>query len=523
MNIITDNIIAGKLYSEGKEHLKSYDPIQMKALEESFTIATIKELNIAVDEATKASKLYKHTSGNDKAIFLRAIATEIENLGDTLINRVMLESGLPEGRVRGERGRTCGQLRMFAQLVEDGDWIEATIDEALPERKPLPRVDLRKMLMSIGPVAIFGASNFPLAFSTAGGDTASALAAGCPVIVKSHPSHLGTNNLITSAINKAIEECGLPKGIFSSIQGGIEIGQSLTNHPQIKAVAFTGSLKAGLSLMKTASQRAEPIPVYAEMGSNNLVFILPEKIQNTPSELAKTIANSVNLGAGQFCTNPGIIVIQKDKNTDSFLNELKTAFSDLLPGTMLNQGIYNNYNSKKKACVNNNGVEVLFDHVAQDNWKGAPSIATVDAKSYISNKELQEEIFGPFTLVVCCENKEEMEFVASNIQGQLTSTILGTDDEIIKNNALVDLLIEKVGRLIFNGMPTGVEVSHAMHHGGPFPATSNGMFTSVGTGAIKRFTRPIVYQNALDQTLPEALKSNNPLGIWRTINGKITK
>lgn len=509
---------------ESVAHLQSVNPATQQILSGDFVVATSVAINEAANAAHEAWKSYKNVSGKNKAVFLRTIASEIESLGDTLVQRAMDESGLPEGRIIGERGRTCNQLRLFATLVEEGSWVNAVIDEAMPERQPMPRVDIRKTSVALGPVAVFTASNFPLAFSTSGGDTASALAAGCPVIVKGHPSHLGTNALVAQAISTAVEKCQLPKGVFASLIGGIETGQQLVQHPLVKAVGFTGSYKGGKALFDLANSRPEPIPVYAEMGSTNPIFILKEKLATDDSTLATTIANSVNLGAGQFCTNPGILVVQKDEKTASFLENLKKAFSELQSATMLNEGIYKAYNSGKKHCINAEGVSALFESEnGNDEWKGKPAVATVSASDFLENKNLQEEVFGPFTLAVVCENESEIRAVANSLQGQLTATIMATNEELRKSADLVDILSQKAGRVIFNGVPTGVEVCYAMHHGGPFPSTSNGKYTSVGTDAIQRFVRPVAFQSMPDALLPDELKYSNPLKIWRLVNGEKTK
>ena len=503
--------------------LESVNPATQETLPGDFLKSTNEQINTATTNAHEAWKVYKNTSGKNKAEFLRTIASEIEALGDTLVDRVMAESGLPEGRIKGERGRTCNQLRLFATLVEEGSWVNAVIDEAMPDRQPMPRVDIRKLSIALGPVAVFTASNFPLAFSTAGGDTASALAAGCPVIVKAHPSHLGTNALVAKAISTAVEKCNLPKGVFASLNGDIETGQLLVQHPLVKAVGFTGSYRGGKALFNLANSRPEPIPVYAEMGSNNPIFILEEKLKSDEN-LATTIANSVNLGAGQFCTNPGILVVPKSKAITAFLEKLKTAFSELQSATMLNEGIYKAYNNGKKHCINAEGVSVLFESQNDiGEWKGAPAVATVSANDFLVNKNLQEEVFGPFTLAVVCENESEVRAVANCLQGQLTATVMATNEELENSADLVDVLTQKAGRVIFNGVPTGVEVCYAMHHGGPFPSTSNGRYTSVGTDAIQRFARPVTFQNIPDTLLPDALKYDNPLNIWRTVNGEKTK
>ena len=520
--MITENLIACTRSAEGKTTIQSVNPITQQALPESFVVATHAEVNQACQQAQEAYKLYKNKSGKKKAAFLRTIAEEIENLGETLVERAMAETGLPQGRIIGERGRTCNQLRLFANLVEEGIWVNAIIDEAIPDREPLPRVDIRKILVPIGPVAVFTASNFPLAFSTAGGDTASALAAGCPVIVKSHPAHLGTNALVAEAVAQAVDKCGLPKGVFSSLNGEIETGRELVSNPMIKAVGFTGSYVGGRALFDLANNRAEPIPVYAEMGSNNPIFILNEKLKNHSQPMAETIANSVNLGAGQFCTNPGILVIEQSEAVQTFLEDLTKVFEKLPSDTMLGGRIHSKYHQKKSEFSNSNGVSMLFDAITEP-WKAGPALAMVSSSVFIKNRHLQEEVFGPFTLVVTCKNKEEMLAVGNTLNGQLTATLMGTDTDFENARDLMEILKEKAGRLIFNGVPTGVEVCPAMHHGGPFPSTSNALFTSVGTDAIKRFARPVAFQNTPDTVLPDALKNGNPLNIWRTVNGELTK
>jgi NADP-dependent aldehyde dehydrogenase len=522
--MFTENLIAGERRAAGIETLRSTDPISRMLLPGQFTVATATEIDETVLAAWQAWRTFKLTTASERAVFLRTIATEIEKLGDTLVERAMSESGLPEGRILGERGRTCNQLRLFADLLEEGSWVDAVIDEALPDRQPMPRTDLRKMSVALGPVAVFTASNFPLAFSTAGGDTASALAAGCPVIVKAHPSHLGTNALVAEAITKAVQKCNLPAGTFSSLQGSVKTGQTLVQHPLLRAVGFTGSFRGGKALFDLANQRPDPIPVYAEMGSNNPIFVLPKKLAQDASSLATSLAGSVNLGAGQFCTNPGIVVVQQGKRLDAFLSAMKKAFAELSAATMLNEGIFQAYEKDRASCANTRGVTLLFEQDENtEAWKGRPAYAQVAADVFIKNKNLQEEVFGPFTLLVICEDDAQFYRVADQLQGQLTATIMGNDDELANAADLLEILTQKAGRVIFNGVPTGVEVCAAMHHGGPYPATSNALFTSVGTDAIKRFVRPVTFQNVPDALLPPALKANNPLQIWRTVNGTKTK
>jgi len=517
-------MITEKRSTKETEIIQSVNPKTQQKCLETFFVTTEEELHSVVEKADQAWKTYKNTSGKQKATFLRTIANEIEALGEALVKCAMAESGLPEGRIVGERGRTCNQLRLFADLVEEGSWVEATVDEALPDRKPMPRVDIRKMLVALGPVAVFTASNFPLAFSTAGGDTASALAAGCPVIVKSHPSHLGTNALVAKAIDNAIKVCGLPEGVFSTINGGIKTGLSLVKRQLIQAVSFTGSYQGGKALFDVANKRKQPIPVYAEMGSNNPVFILEEKLNSEYESLARTIADSVNLGAGQFCTNPGILVLQKGQCVAVFLEALTEAFKTLQQQTMLNQNVFEGYEKSRAACLETSGVKKQFESENFGNeWLGRPAYATVSGKDFLKNELLQEEIFGPFTLIVICDDDSEFKVVANSFQGQLTTTIMATEKELSEASNLLEILSQKSGRVIFNGVPTGVEVCHAMHHGGPFPSTLNALYTSVGTDAIKRFARPVVYQNMPNNMLPDALKQKNPLDIWRTVNGEKVK
>jgi NADP-dependent aldehyde dehydrogenase len=433
---------------------------------------------------------------------------------------------LPEARIIGERGRTVSQLNMFGGLVRDGSWLEASIDTAEPNRQPIPKPDIRRMLIPIGPVVVFAASNFPLAFSTAGGDTASALAAGNPVIVKAHSSHLGTSALIGSAIIKAAENCEMPDGVFSMLFGsGRIIGQALINHPSVKAVGFTGSRTAGRLLFDIASQRDEPIPFFAEMGSINPTLILPEAMKNMPEKIAKLLAGSINLGTGQFCTNPGLLLLLKCEGYDRFIDELNNAISLSDPAVMLNENIYKSFEANKKSLLNQPNVHFLAKsgNIKSGPNIGIPTIASVDAVTFLDNADLSDEIFGPFSLIVRCSNKEELQVVIEKMEGQLTATIFSEPSETSSYNLIINALKLRVGRIIYNGVPTGVEVCDSMQHGGPYPASSDSRFTSVGTGAIKRFTRPIAFQNCSNGDLPDELKNENKLNIWRTIDTMLTK
>jgi NADP-dependent aldehyde dehydrogenase len=410
---------------------------------------------------------------------------------------------------------------MFADLVEQGSWVEARVDTAIPDRAPLPKPDIRKMLVPIGPVVVFGAANFPLAYSTAGGDTASALAAGCPVIVKAHPAHADTSELVAEAIRKAVNKTGMPKGVFQHLHGsGFEVGQALVKHPLTKAVGFTGSLVGGKALFDLACQRAQPIPVFAEMSSINPVVLLPETLSKQAEKTATAFAASITLGVGQFCTNPGLIVAIQNEGLDRFIKSLSEGIKSALPGTMLHQGIADNYNKRLTHSLEQKGVTVEGQSSTNANAsQGKPSVASTQASTFLKNPLLAEEVFGPFSLIVKCKDVNELHAVVSHLNGQLTASIFGDEMEIAKHSSLVNTLIEKAGRLIVNGVPTGVEVCPSMNHGGPFPATTDSRFTAVGTDAIKRFVRPIAFQSFPNSLLPEELKNENPLGIWRLVNG----
>lgn len=519
MEITGQNIIGAELSKEGSALVKAVNPKTQETLPEPFYVASQDQIDSAIRKATEAYKVYKNTSGQERARFLRAIADEIMNLGDTLLHRAMAESGLPEARFIGERGRTVGQLRLFADVAEKGEWVQACIDDAIPDRTP-PKPDIRKMKIAIGPVVVFTASNFPLAYSTAGGDTASALAAGNPVIVKAHESHLGTNELVAKAVQKAAVTCGLPDGVFSSLVGqGFDLGQQLVKHPAIKAVGFTGSQKGGIALHKLAQQREEPIPVFAEMGSINPVVLLPGAI-DANEKLPNILAGSVTLGVGQFCTNPGLMISMKSPRLEALKDALQAEFSKAGSFTMLNEGIFKSYEAGKKQASEQDGVSVECS-VEGDNgsWTAKPAFVSVAASRFIQNPQLHKEVFGPFTLLVECDDEADLLKVVGSIEGQLTGSIYGTDEELAANPELISSLRERVGRMIFNGVPTGVEVCASMNHGGPFPATTDNRFTAVGHHAIDRFSRPISYQDCPKQLLPEALRDGNPLNIHRTVNG----
>jgi 2,5-dioxopentanoate dehydrogenase len=520
MQVLGKNLIGFTESSEGTVGIQAINPASGEPIGPLFFKATLSELDLAVHKANAAFATYRKKSGVEKAAFLEAIAAEIEALGDNLIERYTTESGLPAGRAQGERGRTIGQLRLFAQLLRDGSWVNAIIDTAQPDRQPLPKPDIRAMERPLGPVGIFGASNFPLAFSVAGGDTVSALAAGCPVVFKGHPSHLGTSELVGRAILAAAEKTGMPDGVFSLVfDDTIEIGQALVKHPLIKAIGFTGSLRGGKSLFDAAAARPEPIPVYAEMGSTNPVFILPKTLKEKGDALAQNYINSVTMGVGQFCTNPGLLVIEKD---EAFIEKLESVSAASMGGVMLNKGIQSVYHKgieefEKYAKV------ISFGKKPEGFTAAHPAIFKTDYQSFKDNETLKEEVFGPSSLVVEANSREEIMEVAHNLSGHLTATVFGSPEELAEYADLLELLEQKVGRLIINGFPTGVEVTHAMVHGGPYPATTDSRSTSVGTMSITRFTRPVCYQDMPDTLLPVELQNDNTLGIWRKVNGEMGK
>lgn len=491
----------------------------------NFKDASLSDVNATLQEAHVAFLSYKNFSGKKKAEFLRAIADEIEALGTKLVETAMRETNLPEARIINERGRTTGHCRMFADMVSEGSWVDARVDTALPDRMPAPKPDIRKMLVPIGPVVVFGAANFPLAYSTAGGDTASALAASCPVIVKAHPAHAETSELVAGAIIKAMEKTGMPKGVFQHVHGAsFEVGQALVKHPLTKAVGFTGSLVGGKALFDLANQRPEPIPVFAEMSSINPVLLLPKSLKNDFAKTAAMLAGSITLGVGQFCTNPGLIIAMEGDGLNQFIENLSAEIAKALPGTMLHQGIADNYSKKLSHALAQKGVRVEGKSSTEGNTaQGRPLVASVDAEMFIKNPALAEEVFGPFSLIVKCKNEEELHAVVTHTHGQLTSSIIGTENEVAEYPELLNVLREKAGRLIINGVPTGVEVCPSQMHGGPFPATTDSRFSAVGIDAVKRFARPVAFQNFPDALLPEELKNDNPLAIWRLFNNEWSK
>ncbi len=489
-----------------------------------FTDTTIEEIDNIMNDAWQAFHIYRKLPLAQRANFMRSIAVEIENCGNALIETAMSETNLPEARLRNERARTIFQLNEYANFCESGQWLDARIDTANENRVP-PKADIRKMLIPLGPVVVFGASNFPFAYSTAGGDTACAFAAGCPVIVKGHPAHAKTSQMVADAIAKAAANCYLPKGIFAHVHGASPaVGEALVKHTHTKAVGFTGSYGGGKQLFDWGNQRKEPIPVFAEMGSVNPVFLMPEKMNSSAAEIAKTIAASITLGAGQFCTNPGIIVGVDNDDLKIFTEILSTEIKNTQPAPMLNAGIYKSYVEKKAAALSQPTVEQVA--VAEKDAalnEGSASIASTTAQVFLDNPLLQQEVFGPYSIIVKCVDINEMIKVVHHLQGQLTATLMATENDVLQNELLVEAVKNICGRFILNNVPTGVEVCLSMQHGGPFPATTDSRFTSVGADGIKRFARPISFQNWPQNLLPDELKNSNPLKIWRTVNNALTK
>lgn len=467
---------------------------------------------------------YRKTSPEQRAVFLETIAVNIEALGDALIDVAAGETNLPQARLIGERGRTTMQLRMFAQMLREGSWVEASIDTAIPSKTP-PKPDIRKMMVPLGPVVVFGASNFPFAYSTAGGDTASALAAGCPVVVKGHPAHLQTSILVAGAVAEAIAKTNMPAHCFQHVtDASFEAGKALVQDPNTAAVGFTGSFGGGKALYDYAAARKNPIPVFSEMGSTNPVVFLPDTVSKNTESLAKQYAGSITLGMGQFCTNPGLLIGLAGEGTDQFLTLLSKEIQAVAPAKMLHTGIHKAYFEKMQAALGQKQVELLSQSsVIAGSMEALPAVAKVSGAVFLQNPLLHEEVFGPYSLMVVCEHIDELVAVWKSLAGQLTTTLMGTDEDFIQYPSLIDIAPSIAGRILFNGVPTGVEVCASMVHGGPFPATTDSRFTAVGVNAVKRWVRPVCYQNCPDQLLPDELKDANPLGIWRMVDNEWKK
>jgi alpha-ketoglutaric semialdehyde dehydrogenase len=501
--------------------VRGLNPTTGQELDPTFPCTTLDELDSAVRRAADAFRIYSRLPGKRRASLLEAIAANLETDAEPIIERAHTETALPRARLQGEMARTCYQLRFLGRLAEEGSWVDARVDHGVPDRKPQPKPDVRSMFRPIGPVAVFGSSNFPLAFSVAGGDTASALAAGNTVLFKVHPGHPGTSDLVGRAIHRAVQASGLHEGVFTLLfDCGTEIGAALVQHPLVKAVGFTGSRRAGRMFADLAAARPEPIPVFAEMGSVNPIFVMPHAMRERGVAIADGIHASVVLGVGQFCTNPGLVVFKEDQAARTFQQRLVELFSSTPAGTMLTHAIYRNFISGIEALKNVGGVFEL----ARGTTDGGPNRAAavllaVDAPTFMREPILAQEVFGPSTLLVVCQTNEEMLNVAKSLEGQLTATVHATDAELVSGEDLVQVLEAKAGRLIANGYPTGVEVCNAMVHGGPYPACSDARSTSVGARAIQRFARLVCYQNWPDWALPDELKESNPLGLWRIVDG----
>lgn len=516
------NYIGKHLKANGKKTYRTFNPQLNLENEMPFYEATAEEINEAVSLANEAFISYKQKSGLERAGFLRAIAEEIHALGDDLLTMYSTESGLPQGRASGERGRTVGQLRAFADILEEGSWAGAIIDTAQLDREPIPRPDLRKMMLPLGPVVVFGASNFPFAFSTAGGDTASALAAGCPVLLKSHPMHAGTSEMVAAAVIKAADRTGMPNGVFSHLNSsGVEVGSRLVQHDGIAAVGFTGSLKGGRALYDLAAKRDTPIPVFAEMGSVNPAVLLPAALEKDGASWAKKFAGSITLGGGQFCTNPGLLLGIAGKQLQAFAEKLSEEILSVAPSSMLHPNIKLAFEKGKQNAVGQEDTRILAAYTTEVAANYAQQLVlTVKGKTFLQNNSLHQEVFGPYALLVECSDREELETIILRLEGQLTGTIIGDASELPAYKTVISALQGRVGRLIFNGVPTGVEIALAMQHGGPYPATTDSRFTSVGLDAILRWVRPVCFQDCPDALLPDALKNANPLGIQRMVDGK---
>ena len=516
------SLIGAREGARGAEPMYASNPTTGQRLQPAFIPATPEEVDLSARLAAEAFGVYRRVSGRDRGAFLRTIAAKIESIAEDVIERAGQETALPRARLQAETARTCGQLRLFAQVAEEGSWVNARVDHADPNRKPAPKPDIRSMLRPLGPVVVFGASNFPLAFSVAGGDTASALAGGNPVIVKAHAAHPGTSELVGRAVQESVRECGLPEGVFSLLFGsGSQVGTALMKHPLVKAGGFTGSRSAGRTLMDVAASRPEPIPFYAEMSSTNPVFILPGALRERAGDIAAGLHTSFTLGAGQFCTKPGMVFLPQGSDAAAFAGKLRQSVAESAPFHLLTKTIHSSYDS----AIAQRKTEAAVKLIAEGPQAGADAgfavssaLFETDAAAFLGS-DLEAEIFGPTTLLVEHSGREQVLAIARSLAGHLTATIHGTEQDLQEFADLIAILETKVGRLVFNGFPTGVEVTHAMVHGGPYPSTSDGRSTSVGSQAIFRFTRLVCYQGFPDSALPDELKDANPLGIWRMIDG----
>ncbi|MEZ9462873.1 aldehyde dehydrogenase (NADP(+)) [Vibrio splendidus] len=493
------------------------NPGTEQAIEGLFPQHTQQHVDLAASAANEVAQQFRRTSPIKRGQLLRTIAECLEAQRESIVQRAHVESALPLARLNGELSRTTGQLNLFASVVEGGLWQDAIFDTENPERSPLPKPDIRRHNIALGPVAVFGASNFPLAFSTAGGDTASALAAGCPVIVKGHPAHPGTSEIVAKCIATALEQLAMPQAIFTLLQGtSHQLGQSVVSHPLIKAVGFTGSIHGGRALFDLANQRPEPIPFYGELGASNPVFILSHRMQQHALSLADEFLTSMNMGCGQFCTKPAVVFITQGAATDQFLNHVRQNIQELPEQTMLTSGIKQNYIQQ---CLERSSQPGLVQTRASTRYSVAAMVFETSAKHWRDNPKWQEEIFGPQSIIVVCDDDQEMIALSQGLAGSLTATIQAQPEDYSIAAELIPQLEEVAGRLVFNAWPTGVEVSYAMVHGGPYPASTMSASTSVGAEAIKRWLRPVAYQTMPDELLPDALKSTNPLNVRQSVDG----
>ena len=527
MELTGRNLVAGEwLDGDAGQAFHAVNPAGRKKLDPGYSCASPLLVDRAVRKAKSAFLGFRNLSPSTRADFLECLASKLEAVSEGLVTRAKEESGLSTARLEMELSRMVGQPRRFAALLREGAWVDARIDLGDPTRQPRPKPSMRTILQPLGPVAVFGASNFPLAISVTGTDTVSAFAAGCPVIVKAHPAQPGTCEMLASVVLHTILECGLDPAIFSILNGnGTKVGEQLVKHPDLSAVAFTGSLPGGRSLMDMAASRPVPIPVFAEMGSLNPVFLLPGALEGSTEAIAQGLFQSLTMDAGQFCTNPGVLLAVRSPTLDRFLNRFRALVSQASPQTMLHQGIFDNYQKRLEEISQTPGLETLArPTVTMDPTQlhAGPMLFMTDFQSWKSQQSLHDECFGPSTILVSVASKEELLEFALSMQGSLTATFHGTPEDFDTHQELQRILETRVGRLVFNGFPTGVEIGHATHHGGPYPATSTPAHTSIGLAAIRRFTRPVCFQNSPDSQLPPGLQDDNPLQIQRMVDGKLT-
>jgi 2,5-dioxopentanoate dehydrogenase len=527
MTLHGQSIIAGKVTASSGSTFSSLNPSTSEPLEPVFEEGSLDLADAALKAADAAFDDFRGQSAEQRAAFLDAIAVEVEALGDVLLERAHAETGLPMARLTGERGRMTGQARLFAKLLREGSWLEPRIDKAIPDRQPLPKPDVRRMMQPLGPVVVFGASNFPFAISVAGTDTVSALGAGCPVVVKAHPGHPGTCEMVAGAMVLAAEKTGMPAGAFSLVQGkGSEIGMALVNHPLTTAVAFTGSLRGGRALFDAAVSRPNPIPFYGELGSVNPVFLLPGALKERADKLAEAFVGSLTMGVGQFCTNPGVVFGVQGADLTSFTEKTSSLVKAWAPSTMLHGGISGAYEKGVERLGSVNGVEVTAQSETKANKEASQAAAVfyeTDLETYEANESLHEEVFGPASILARCDSKADLERIAESLTGQLTASIHGTVEDLREHSRLIRILERKVGRIIFNAFGTGIEVCPSMHHGGPYPSSTHSFFTSIGTAAIYRFVRPVCYQGFPDECLPQPIQNKNVSGAWRLVDGEFTR